>query len=446
MGITFAADVYAQLAGPGTECVNAREFRELMSHPALERHRHHIRILAGGPGTWQIRRTGMQEAYGIDCLVEGEAGEVVRDLFRMAVNGDPLPLAVEGHSPAPENIPITCGRSTLGVVEITRGCGRGCQFCAIAARRGLSVPLNRILKNVRINVAGGATNILLTTEDMFLYEQGPKFASNAKALRNLFVAVTSTPGVENISFSHATMAPVVADPTLIEQLTPVGVGCAHRRHPRSTHPEKRYQSLFIGLETGSVRLFRQFMKGKSYPSRPEQWPDVVLKGMEILNRWNWFPFCTFIIGLPGETDADMKESLELLHALKGAKWCVVPTLFTPLEETRLANRQAAQLPKLTELQWEFFFTCWRYNLDFLRPQRRGLFSLGIPIYYYALGRKLFGSVIRYPVARLAHFPESLLSRRLYLDLRAGPRLHVPECVAIPGWSAPGANENLPQLN
>ncbi len=305
--------------------------------------------------------------------------------------------------------------------------------------------MEQILKNVRINVAGGAGNILLTTEDMFLYEQGPKFATNAAAMVKLFESVTSMPGVEYLSMSHATMAPVVTDPTLIERLTPVGVGRAHRRHPRSTHPEKRYQSLFIGLETGSVRLFRQYMKGKAYPFRPEQWPDVVLKGMEILNRWNWFPFCTFIIGLPGETDADMKQSLDLLHAPKNAKWCVVPTLFTPLEDTRLGKSQAAKLPRLTELQWEFFFTCWRYNLDFLRPQRTSLFSLGIPIYYYSLGRKLFGRAIQYPIARLAHFPESLLRRKLYLDLRNEPRLRIPEGLPQPLGNSPGEDDNLLQI-
>src|SRR5262249_7634478 len=54
------------------------------------------------------------------------------------------------------------------------------------------------------------------------------------------------------------------------------------------------------LETASVRVFKKYMPGKEYPFRPEQWPDVVLKGMEIQNRNNWFPFCTWIVGLPGE--------------------------------------------------------------------------------------------------------------------------------------------------
>jgi radical SAM superfamily enzyme YgiQ (UPF0313 family) len=127
--------------------------------------------------------------------------------------------------------------------------------------------------------------------------------------------------------------------------------------------------MFVGLETGSIRLFKQFMKGKSYPYRPEQWPEVVLEGAEIMNRANWFPMCTFIIGLPGEVDADVRESLDLLYSLKNAKCCVIPTLFVPLEDTRLEFIEGARIARLTDLQWELFFTCWRYNIDFFRAKR-----------------------------------------------------------------------------
>ncbi len=51
----------------------------------------------------------------------------------------------------------------------------------------------------------------------------------------------------------------------------------------------------------------RYRHDKTYPYRPEQWPDVVLKGMENLNKHNWFPFCTFILGLPGETREDFSS-------------------------------------------------------------------------------------------------------------------------------------------
>jgi len=431
LGITFATDVYAQFAGPKNQPLNATDFKNLMTHPALLRHKHHLKLLVGGPGAWQIEHAGKMDEWGIDCLVDGEAEALILPLFRSALQGEPLVRTIKGKSPKMEDIPITRHRSTLGVVEITRGCGRGCQFCGIATRRGLSLPLENILGNVRANVADGADTIMLTTEDLFLYEQGPRFATNRNALLGLYRAVAAEPGVRYIHQTHATITPVVQDPALIEELTPYAVGMSHKRHPASTHPDHCYASVIIGLETGSVRLFKKFMPGKSYPYRPEQWPDVMLKGMEILNRHNWFPFCTWIIGLPGETDADTKESLDLLHALKDAKWCVVPTLFTPLEDTRLAGKGGARLAQLTELQWEFFFTCWRHNLDFLRGDRRLAFSLGIPIYYYLLGRRLFGRKIKYPLYRLAHVPELLLQRKLYLRYDGeATRFHVPEQVPI----------------
>ena len=230
-------------------------------------------------------------------------------MFDAVVRGEAIPRRVECQSPRLESIPYGLNRSTFGVVEITRGCGRGCQFCSVALRGGKSIPLDHILGNVRRQVAQGADSITLTTEDLFLYEQGRKFATNAPALQRLLQSVTDVPGVRYIMLTHGTMAPVVVQPALVDQLH-LAVDRSVHQHPESTHPDHRYAMMFVGLETGSVRLFKQFMKGKSYPYRPEQWPDVVLKGMEIMNRANWFPMCTFIIGLPGETDADMRESLE----------------------------------------------------------------------------------------------------------------------------------------
>jgi radical SAM superfamily enzyme YgiQ (UPF0313 family) len=434
LGITFATDVYAGFYGRDCEPINAAEFRRLIQHPVIEQHRHHLKLIVGGPGAWQIPHKGLQAEWKIDMIVDGEAEEVAVDLFERAVRGEQLPARVECKSPRLESIPAGINRSTFGVVEITRGCGRGCQFCSVALRSGKSIPLEHILENVRRAVAQGADTITLCTEDLFLYEQGKRFTTNLPALKRLFESVAAVPGVRHIMMTHGTMAPVVVQPEIVEELH-LAVDKSVNQHPASTHPEHRYAMMFVGLETGSVRLFKQFMKGKSYPFRPEQWPDVVLKGMEIMNRANWFPMCTFIIGLPGETDEDTKQSLDLLFALKDAKWCVIPTLFVPLEDTKLATKDGAKIARLTDLQWEFFFTCWRYNIDFFRRQRsvHWKFNIGIPIYYYLLGRKLFGPAMKWPLFRLAHFPEWLLRRHLYLDFsgRKQPVYTTPEVVPIP---------------
>ena len=343
-------------------------------------------------------------------------------------------MLTEGHSPRLESIPPLRQRSTFGAVEITRGCGRGCQFCSVARRDGKSDPLEHILGNVRTQAAEGADLALLVTEELFLYERGPRFAANVPATQRLFESVAAVQGIECIGLTHGTVARIVAQAEMIPELQ-LAVDRSVHNHPAATRSGHRYQCLFIGIETGSVRQFKEFMKGKGYPFRPEQWPDVVLKGMEILNRNNWFPFCTWILGLPGETPLDTRQSLDLLHALKDAKWYVVPTRFVPLEDTRMQKREGAKLFQLTELQREFFFTCWRHNLDFFHRAKSAhlVYNMGIPLYYYFLSRRLFGKAMKYPLLRRGHFPERILKHKLYLDFtgKRAPQYSVPEFVPIP---------------
>jgi len=105
------------------------------------------------------------------------------------------------------------------------------------------------------------------------------------------------------------------------------------------------------------------------------------------------------------------------------KGTVVPTFFVPLEDTRMAAKSSAKLIEMTDLQWEFFFTCWKYNLEFWYTGSRAAtkFSWGVPFYYYMLGRKLFGDGIKYPLYRFAGVPDRLLRRKLYLDFTGRKR-------------------------
>lgn len=419
LGLSYATDVYTKLAGADQIPINATEFIRVLRHPSLRRYR--PIVVVGGPGAWQIVKADRREELGIDYLIDGEIERVGRALFRRMVARDAsLPAVVtipRDQQPRVDEIPVVRHRSTFGVVEITRGCGRGCQFCSPAVKVGRSLPLAHILESARVNASEGATEIMLASEDMFLYEQHPNFVTNTTALETLLREVTSVPRVETIQLSHITMAPVVREPGLIERLTPRTVPYSHFHHKASTAAGHRAVDPIIGLETGSPRLFDMYMKGKAYPYRAAQWRDVVLHGMEVLNRHNWFPFCTFILGLPGETEADTKLSLDLLFDLRDAKGMFVPTWFVPLDATRLAGKAGARLIDMTERQWEFFFTCWKYNIEFhRRGWARYRFSLGVPLYYAMLGRRLFGPSIKYPLARFAGVPEPLIRHRLHLDL------------------------------
>lgn len=197
LGITFATEVYAGLSGRDCEPINAAEFRRLILHPAIHRHKPHLKLIVGGPGAWQIEHKRLLDEWRIDCLVNGEAEDVIRPLFLAAVNGGELPRKVDGNSPALESIPSIRHRSTLGVVEITRGCGRGCHFCSMSLRHGKSIPLQQIVGNVCAQAAEGADSIMLTTEDLFLYEKGDRFQPNLPALKKLFESVCGVDGIRS---------------------------------------------------------------------------------------------------------------------------------------------------------------------------------------------------------------------------------------------------------
>ena len=75
LGITFATDVYVHLYGRYQEPVNAYEFRRMITHPTLKQHKPHMKIIVGGPGSWQIEKKNLQDEWLIDTIVDGEAEE-----------------------------------------------------------------------------------------------------------------------------------------------------------------------------------------------------------------------------------------------------------------------------------------------------------------------------------------------------------------------------------
>src|SRR5437588_10827527 len=97
-----------------------------------------------------------------------------------------------------------------------------------------------------MNAREGASEIMLATEDMFLYEQAANFETNTPALENMLRSVKTVPGIETLQMSHITMAPVVKDPTIVERLTPLIVPFSHVQHKESTDADQRMTDPTIG--------------------------------------------------------------------------------------------------------------------------------------------------------------------------------------------------------
>jgi radical SAM superfamily enzyme YgiQ (UPF0313 family) len=144
------------------------------------------------------------------------------------------------------------------------------------------------------------------------------------------------------------------------------------------------------------------------PYPPEQWPDIVVQALGILNDNQIYPLATLITGLPGETQEDVIATLELLDRLKSSRIFYVPLLFTSEMDCILNRERHADLTSLTELHWEVFSTCWSHNVktwtngDFQR-----LVRIGSLIAYAAYYRWLHGPKALYPILKVSGWSERL---------------------------------------
>ncbi|MDE3178446.1 MAG: hypothetical protein KGM47_02200, partial [Acidobacteriota bacterium] len=205
---------------------------------------------------------------------------------------------------------------------------------------------------------------------MFIWGQvhtgTPFFFPNREALLDLYSSIVNTPGVEQHVLSHCTMAPFVVDPELIRKLSDLLLPKSPLHLGRlSTHPEKKILAPLIGLETGSVRIAKAIMPSKGVPFSIGDWPSIVLEGLRVANENNWFPVMTLIVGSPGETDEDVKETLDLIYEIerRGLFAFLVPSIFTPLHDTRMGKqRGVTETRRLTRLQWQLILKCWKLSM------------------------------------------------------------------------------------
>jgi len=412
MGLAYVSTTYNSLIGFGGEALNASEFEKLITHPSIQQYK--PKIIVGGAGSWQINEAGTQKKWGIDVLFQGEGEEDLVGVFKKMMNNEPVPSYFVAEKPNRKKIPLITHAACYGMVEITRGCGRGCQFCSPTNRTKYSFPLEYIMKEVKININEGTSTIFAVTEDIFLYKSKPGFIPNREAIVKLYKSIASYPGVEHILLSHASLAPVIYDQKLLEELSPILLEKTRWTPELNKSYPKRFVSVEVGIETGSVRLMKKYMKGKALPYSVDKWPELVLQGVGIMNDHDWWPLCTIMTGQPDETEDDVRATLDLIDDLRNhnAKMFYTPVLFIPLKEAVLGNYRRTNLKNLSELQWEVIARSWKNNIDFWSPDRRWLLNPMFFFTHWFYARWKHGPKATVPMMHLAGFPIAQKTDRL----------------------------------
>jgi len=406
MGLAYVSTTYNSLIGIGGEALNSIEFKKMIKHPSILKYK--PKIIVGGAGSWQINEAKTQDKFGIDILFHGEGEEELIDVFKKLLDNKKIPNQYQSKKPDMKNVPLIKNAASYGMVEITRGCGRGCQFCSPTMRTKYSFPIEHILKEVEVNIQGGTDTIFTVTEDIFLYKSKPGFIPNRKEVVKLYKNIANFPGVEYILLSHASFAPILYDKKLLDELTPILIEKTKWGPATSKLYKKPFVSVEMGIETGSTRLMKKYMKGKALPYKVDNWPEIVVEAIGELNDHDWWPLCTIMTGQPDETEKDVIATLDLIDDLRNhnAKMFYTPVLFIPLKDAILGNQKRTSLKNLSELQWDILARCWRNNIDFWTPNLRKYTGPGFFFAHWFYARWRHGKKATRPMMRLSGFPVS----------------------------------------
>jgi radical SAM superfamily enzyme YgiQ (UPF0313 family) len=329
---------------------------------AKERNGSNAKVVAGASGTWQYNYDPSKiEEYGLYGIVEGDLGGIGPEMdgaggkfFDALINGEmetanPFKknkFKVEikefnrdnqkyhgrfihyWEEPSVEEIPTIINPSMHGMVEVMRGCGRGCKFCDVTLRPLRYYPVEKVQQEIKINMKyGGAKNAWVHSDDIFVYGMNPRTTKNMQpnreALEELFKGIMAT-GIEHTNPTHGTLAGAIADERLIPNISKT----------IKASPDNHI-GIQCGFETGSIRLIGKYADRKLAPFKPSEWHWVVKKAVKTLNENYWVPAFTLIMGLDNnETAEDSWETIQLIHELEieqpNSKFTTTPLTFVPI--------------------------------------------------------------------------------------------------------------------
>jgi len=341
----------------------AKYFRQLLEKREVKKAKKHgLKIIVGGPGAWQFKyKPQFLNAYGIDCVVDGEAEKVVGKIFKAALNGEELPRFYDvqiKETPSLDEIPEIRNPSINGLIEIGRGCCRGCRFCSVTQRPLRWYPYEKIRREIEVNANAGLNYGILHAEDVLLYGSKNTVPQRNKVLKLHRLCKRLMGGV---GWSHTSMAAAAADPKLLREVADIIVD-----------GRQEWWGAQVGIETGSPNLLRKAMPAKALPFKPEQWQEVVVTAMGAMHDCNLIPACTLITGLPQEKEEDVTKTIELVDNLKEFRSLIVPLFFVPLG--KLKKKEWFKTEEMTSLHMELLVKCLKHDLHWAKVITESYFA------------------------------------------------------------------------
>ncbi|PPD14496.1 MAG: tRNA (N6-isopentenyl adenosine(37)-C2)-methylthiotransferase MiaB [Methylobacterium sp.] len=247
------------------------------------------------------------------CVAQAEGGEIIRrapvvdlvvgpqsyhrlpGLLRDARRGKTIDTDFPDedkfdHLPLPSKKRLMA-RGPAAFLTVQEGCDKFCSFCVVPFTRGAEVsrPVEAVLAEARSMAEAGVKDIMLLGQNVNAYH-GIAADGSVWGLARLFEALSEIEGLARLRY--ATSHPRDMDEALI---------IAHRDLP------KLMPYLHLPVQAGSDRI----LKAMNRKHRAADYRAIIEKVRGV--RSDIAITSDFIVGFPGETDADFEATMQLVR-------------------------------------------------------------------------------------------------------------------------------------
>lgn len=231
-----------------------------------------------------------------------------------------------------DNLPLAKNTGATAFVSIMEGCSKYCSFCVVPYTRGeeISRPFDDVLTEIADLADQGVKEINLLGQNVNAYRGKMGDTAEIADFALLLEYVSEVPGIERIRFT--TSHPKEFGPRLIE---------SYAKLP------KLVDHLHLPVQAGSDRILAAMKRGYT----ALEYKSIIRKLREI--RPNMSMSSDFIVGFPGETEADFEKTMDLINTVgfdTSFSFVYSPRPGTPAADLQDGVDQITKLKRLARLQ------------------------------------------------------------------------------------------------
>jgi len=238
-----------------------------------------------------------RRAPSVDIVVGPQAYHRLPALVAAAAGGV---RAVDTDMPPDSKFASLPGRRRKGAsafLTVQEGCDKFCTYCVVPYTRGAEVSRTwaAVIDEARALVDGGAREITLLGQNVNAWREGDS-GGEGRGLEQLIVALDRLPGLERIRYT--TSHPNDMTEGLIRAHAEVATLMPYLHLPVQSGSDRILKAMNRSHDTQSYLAVIERVRAAR--------PDIAISG-------------DFIVGFPGETEADFEATLEIVRTVNYAQ-------------------------------------------------------------------------------------------------------------------------------